>query len=245
MTQFARALVRTTVIIFVLIEGIGCAADRFAAFSESGDELIAPMSQASGLIANAYEEELKLERELVERVFAIREVVTRRSILIDLDEFVSPTDQVDFDLLDSGLRDSSTKNALVSEIRSGRMTIDEAKRLLGDHAQSARLSAELRLLIDGRITRRFAAIQEIERERENVLKALAARREAVSRLSGEMKQLAGALHPASDRAPSPFYPAGSVKLQELLTAATDLIDDQAVREALHRTIDDLYREEMK
>lgn len=203
------------------------------------------MSQAGGAIADAYAEDLKLERELLERVLAIRETMVRRSILIDLDEFLSPADEFDAGLLDASLRNVATDNALVSEIRSGRMTIDEAKRLLGDHAQSSRLSAELRLSIENRITSRFVLMQEVAQQREEVLNALSARVDAVSRLSEEIKQSAEALQPVFDGAVSPLYPMRAVNMREVLTTAAQLIDDRAVREALQQTIDDLYREEMK
>jgi len=245
MKPLARTFIHPLAFVFVLNGAVGCAADRFAASSESADQLIAQWSQTAALIADAYADDLQLQSQLVDHAFTMRQIIIRRSILIDLDEFISPSGVFDPDLLDSQLREPSANNILISEIRSGRMTVAQAKQLLSDHAQTARMSAEMRSSIESRLTSRFTAMRMIEKERTDIANTLAERRESVSRLASEANRSAAALRTAFSRAPSGSYPSRYVDMRELLTSATQLVGDHEIREVLQQTINDLYRENPK
>lgn len=139
-------------------------------------------------LAGAAEQQSGLCSELAATVAEIAAQRVRLRLLLDIDELVTPQGHADREAIERLLREGSN-NAVVREVRLGRMTPDEASQIVGDAAQARDLSPELRIAAEQQLVERFADWNQLAATRHAITASLDEQRHATDRLLDEAAQL--------------------------------------------------------
>lgn len=155
----------------------------------------------------------------------------RLTLLLDLDELLAPDGRPDADAIPRLLRDGS-ENAVVREVRVGRLTLDQANQLVSDAAQARGLSPDLRAATEEQLIARFADWQRLAATRGALITELDGQAQATARLLAEAGELTGTIRDAT---------AGklhrSIRIATTAQTAVGLIHDPDLRESVRALID--------
>lgn len=157
----------------------------------------------------------------------------RLALLLDLDALQSAAGRPDEALIERLLREGSD-NAVVEEIRSGRLSPEQALRLVSDAAAAADLSPEPRQAAEQRLIERFAPWQRLQESRRALLEGLESRSAAARVLLDEAVELTAAVRSATAarRAEPMRWRAAAIQTSRL-------IEDQQLRSATRELIEAL------
>ena len=227
------------VVLFVLS---GCSAG--GGLTPTGRRLVGDMSAINMRVMKASGEDAALERELVGALLNVRESAVKLRVLSDLDELLSPAGGYEEGRLQAELGDGESDNALVGEVRTGRMALPEAREVLRDHAAGVHLSDGMRQRIEGETVARFAEMEQLKRERDEIMQVFADRDRALARMGREMNAITGTLM-ISTMGDGVNGVTREALLRRQLNEVTGLVGDERVRELLRAVIDTAYPGEVK
>ncbi len=157
----------------------------------------------------------------------------RLALLLDVDALAAAAGGPDEALIERLLREGSD-NAVIEEIRSGGLSIQDALRLVSDAGAAAELSPEPRQAAEQRLIERFARWQRLQEMRRALLERLDAHSAAARALLDEAVELTAAVRSATAarRAePLPWRAAA--------TQAARLIEDEQLRDSTRALIETL------
>ncbi|GEM_PF-5128606 len=177
------------------------------------------------------QQQAALAVELTETIADVATERLRLTLLLDIDELSVPDGEFDRALIQRLLQDGS-ENAVVDEVRLGRLSIEQAIQLVSDATASRQLSPELRAVAEERIVERFSSWQRLVATRRTLLSRLNNHHAAAARMLNEMAQLTDAIRSASSQPRQQPIRVGDLMLQ-----ATDFIEDPELRDSTRSLID--------
>ena len=189
------------------------------------------LSAIHSRLADAAEEQQALSGQLATTVTDIAAERLRLALLLDLDELLTPAGLPDRDAIERLLR-AASDNAVVREVRLGRMTLDEANQIVGDAAAARSLSPGLRSATEEHLIMRFADWQRLATTREAIIAGLDQQRRTTARLLEEAGELTGAIREATA-----FKLDRSIRVNAAAQSAVDLIHDAETRESIRVLLD--------
>lgn len=187
-------------------------------------------------IAESYGQDLALLNDLLSRAMASRRVLLLGELHRELltHGYITPGSDPEMTRLDADLGDADADNALLREVRAGRMRAEEARAFLADYALVLRLG-------DGGVLRdrmlaRLAPIAEHDRAAASLIDAMTAHADRVATLLEDADANASAI--ASFGALEPGIDAFGEQTIREVWARTVLraIDDEPRRDAAERLL---------
>jgi hypothetical protein len=156
----------------------------------------------------AYQHDLDLLQSQVAAAMAARETLLRGETHRELiaKGHIIPALEPDFAAFDRDLADPDTRSALLTEVRLGRLTREQAHDFLSDYALTLKMKREGRPVRESMIAR-LAPLEEATRSRALINESLRARRENVLRLLDDAAESNAALDDFATRASPEDDPA--------------------------------------
>ncbi len=190
-------------------------------------------------LARAGEEDAGLLRAQAEALIAVRRTMLTGSIHRSFIArgYLSGAGEADSARLETDLADPAVGNALIDDIRAGRLTPQGAAMLLGDYALAARMATRRGTRLE--LLARLGAVRQFDELAAALLRALDERAAAVRSIARDALESSGALLDASARAPG-LDDAGASAARVLWERAVlARIDDEAERRLASELIEDL------
>ncbi len=197
---------------------------------DSSDALIA-LSNCRDRLAIHEQQQAALAADLTHTIADVAVERLRLALLLDLDDLSAPGGEVDPATIRRMLQDGS-ENAIINEVRLGRLSIEQATQLVRDATAVRHLSPEVRVVAEEQLVERFLSWQRLVATRKTLLERLNEQHAAAVRLLDEIAHLTDAIRSASSMRQEKSIRAGA-----LARRATNLIEDPELRDSTRSLID--------
>jgi hypothetical protein len=149
----------------------------------------------------AYQHDLDLLQSQVAAAMSARETLLRGEAHRELiaKGHITPSLEADFAAFDRDLANPEARTSLLTEVRLGRLTREQAHDFLSDYALTLKMKREGRPVREAMIAR-LAALEEANRSRTLINESLRSRRESVLRLLDDAAESNAALDDFATRA---------------------------------------------
>jgi len=219
---------------------VGCSAGY--GISPGAQTLIGDMGEINHRVVEVCKTEIAQEEILVDALYGVQMTIVKQRILGDLDELLSPSGAYRAELLDQAVADSESDNAMVKEIRLGRMSIEDARVLLANHAQGGQLSGTMRDVVERDIVSQFSDVQELARMHGEIVRAFADRKRGLARMMREMDGLSRVF--AGPAGLDGNQLSSDKRLRERLKGVNELIGDDRLRGIFGVLINSAYPDDV-
>ena len=155
----------------------------------------------------------------------------RVKLLLDIDALLTPDDQPDAAAIERLLREGSD-NAVIREVRLGRLSTEEAEALLHDAATARSLSPAMRESAEKQIVVRFSDWQQFELRRQAIFQRLDEQQHAVHRLLDEAAQLTESIRAATTASDD-----RTIRIAAAAQGAATLIPNADLRQSVEALVD--------
>lgn len=186
--------------------------------------VIASQRDALDRARRAWTQDLDMLRSQVSATLTARETLLRGEAHRELIArgHITPALEADTGAFDRDLADPDARSALLTEVRLGRITRDQAHDFLSDYALALQMKREGPTLRDSMLAR-LLPLQDAKNSRALIAEALRMRREEAARLLDDATASNAALAGFADRASIEDDPAAAEPMQawrELLARLT-------------------------